>query len=135
MENVLKKSITEAHEIDELIDKIKTKRYTKTRVQRILIHLLLGIKKSIIHEQKETPQYARILAFSKNGKKIIPDLVKNSRIPIITSVNKFLKTATPAQKEMLDLDILATNVYTLGYELPNFRKINLDYTIPMQEDK
>lgn len=135
LENVLKKSVCEAFEIDELIDKIKTKRYTKTRVQRILIHTLLGIKKTIIQEQKETPQYARILAFSPNGKKIIPELTKKSRIPIVTSVSKFLKNANPAQKEMLELDILATNIYTLGYQIPNFRKINLDYTVPMQEDK
>ena len=101
LENVLKKSVCEAFEIDELIERIKTKRYTKTRVQRILIHTLLGIKKSIIQEQKETPQYARILAYSKNGKKMIPELVKNSRIPIVTSVNKFLKNATDSQKEML----------------------------------
>lgn len=135
LENVLKKSVCEAFEIDELIDKIKTKRYTKTRVQRILIHTLLGIKKTILQEQKETPQYARILAFSQNGKKIIPELTKKSRIPIVTSVSKFLKNATSAQKEMLELDILATNIYTLGYQIPNFRKINLDYTVPMQEDK
>ena len=133
LENVLKKSIIEAFEIDELIEKIKTKRYTKTRVQRILIHTLLGIKKSILFEQKETPQYARILAFSQNGKKVIPELVKHSRIPIITSVNKFIKNATIAQKEMLTLDILATNVYALGYQIPSFRKMNLDYTVPMQE--
>ena len=135
LENVLKKSINEAFEIDDLIEKIKTKRYTKTRVQRILVHTLLGIKKSIIQEQKETPQYARILAFSKNGKKIIPELVKNSRIPVVTSISKFLKNATPYQKEMLELDILATNVYTLGYQMPSFRKTNLDYTMPMQEQK
>lgn len=135
LENVLKKSINEAFEIEDLIEKIKTKRYTKTRVQRILIHTLLGIKKSIIQEQKETPQYARILAFSKNGKKVIPELVKNSRIPVVTSISKFLKTATPYQKEMLELDILATNIYTLGYQMPAFRKTNLDYTVPMQEQK
>ncbi|MBO5142495.1 MAG: nucleotidyltransferase [Clostridia bacterium] len=134
LENVLKKSSCEAFEIDELIEKIKTKRYTKTRVQRILIHTLLGIKKSIMHEQKETPQYARILAYSKNGKKIIPELVKNSRIPIVTSLNKFLKNATTAQKEMVELDIIATNIYTLGYQIPEFKKINLDYTTPIQSE-
>ena len=135
LENVLKKSIGEAFDIDELIEKIKSKRYTKTRVQRILIHTLLGIKKNILQDQKETPQYARVLAFSKKGKKLIPELVKNSRIPIVTSASKFLKNATDSQKEMLELDILATNIYTLGYQVPNFRKINSDYTMPMQEEK
>lgn len=135
LENVLKKSVNESFEIDSLIEKIKTKRYTKTRVQRILIHTLLGIKKNILIEQKETPQYARILAFSKNGKKLIPELVKKSRIPIVTSVNKFIKNSTEAQKEMLTLDILATDIYSLGYQIPTFRKTNLDYTMPMQEEK
>ena len=135
LENVLKKSANEAFEIDSLIEKIKTKRYTKTRVQRILIHTLLGIKKNILQEQKETPQYARILAFSKTGKKMIPELVKKSRIPIVTSVNKFIKNSTASQKEMLALDILATDIYSLGYQIPTFRKTNLDYTVPMQEEK
>ena len=131
----LKKSVGEAFDIDNLIEKIKSKRYTKTRVQRILIHTLLGIKKSLLQDQKETPQYARVLAFSKKGKKLIPELVKNSRIPVVTSISKFLKNATDSQKEMLELDILATNIYTLGYQVPTFRKINLDYTMPMQEEK
>ena len=135
LENVLKKSANEAFEIDSLIEKIKTKRYTKPRVQRILIHTLLGIKKNILQEQKETPQYARILAFSKTGKKMIPELVKKSRIPIVTSVNKFIKNSTDSQKEMLTLDILATDIYSLGYQIPTFRKTNLDYTVPMQEEK
>lgn len=128
LENVLKKSINEGLDIDTLIDKIKTKRYTKTRVQRILVHALLGIKKTYMQDQKEAPQYARILAYSPKGKSLIPELVKKSRIPIVTSVNKFMKHATPTQKEMLDLDILATNIYTLGYQIPEFREMNLDYT-------
>ena len=45
LENVLKKAVTEGFDIDDLIEKIKTKRYTKTRVQRILIHTLLRNKK------------------------------------------------------------------------------------------
>ena len=76
--------------------------------------------------------FSLFLAVSKKGKKLIPELVKNSRIPIVTSVNKFLKNATDSQKEMLNLDILATNLYTLGYQVPTFRKVNLDYTTPIQ---
>lgn len=135
LENVLKKSSTESFTIEELIEKIKTKRYTKTRVQRILIHTLLGISKKMTQEQKETPQYARILAFSPKGKKLISEIIKKSRIPIVTSVHKFLKNASISQKEMLELDILATNIYTLGYQVPAFRKVNLDYTTPIQEEK
>ena len=135
LENVMKKASLESFTIEQLIENIKTKRYTKTRVQRILIHSLLGITKGILQEQKETPQYARVLAFSKKGKELISEATKKSRIPIVTSVSRFLKNATETQKEMLALDIQATNIYTLGYPVPIFRKNNLDYTMPMQEVK
>ena len=29
---------------------------------------------------------------------------------------------------MIEKDILATNIYTLGYQIPNYRESNLDYT-------
>ena len=69
---------------------------------------------------------------SKSGEKALPYLINNSRIPVITSVNKFLKgNISDSQRKMLELDILASNIYTLGYQIPNFKKTNLDYTMPI----
>ena len=34
-------------------------------------------------------------------------------------------------RRMMEKDILATNVYTLGYQVPSYRKANLDYTNQM----
>lgn len=132
LENLIKKAENECIEIDNLIETIKSKRYTRTRIQRILIHLLLGIKKDIVENNKTSPQYARVLGMSKNGEKALPYLINNSRIPIITSVSKFLKgNISDSQRKMLELDILASNIYTLGYQIPNFKKTNLDYTMPI----
>ncbi|MBR4110793.1 MAG: nucleotidyltransferase [Clostridia bacterium] len=132
LENLIKKAENECIEIDNLINTIKSKRYTRTRIQRILIHLLLGIKQDIVENNKTSPQYARVLGLSKNGEKALPYIINNSRIPVITSVNKFLKgNINESQKQMLELDILASNIYTLGYQIPNFKKTNLDYTMPI----
>lgn len=133
LENLVKKAANECVDLDDLIDTIKSKRYTRTRIQRILIHLLLGIQKELVETQKSSPQYARILGMSKNGEKALPYIINNSRIPVITSISKFLKgnNATDIQKKMLELDILASNIYTLGYQIPNYKKSNLDYTMPI----
>ena len=132
LENLIKKAENECIEIDSLIETIKSKRYTRTRIQRILTHLLLGIKKDIVENNKTSPQYARVLGMSKNGEKALPYLINNSRIPVITSVSKFLKgNISDSQRKMLELDILASNIYTLGYQIPNFKKTNLDYTMPI----
>lgn len=133
LENLVKKAASECVNLSDLIETIKSKRYTRTRIQRILIHLLLGIQKDLVENNKCSPQYARILGMSKNGEKALPYIINNSRIPIITSVSKFLKGSniSETQQKMLELDILASNIYTLGYQIPNYKKINLDYTNPI----
>ena len=46
---------------------------------------------------------------------------------MVTSVKKYINQNRNKQlAEMLDIDILATNVYTLGYEYES--KANLDFT-------
>ena len=44
---------------------------------------------------------------------------------------EFLKNANDTSKKMLEKDIMATNIYTLGYQVPKFRNVNLDYTMPI----
>lgn len=63
---LLKKVIIKCQSLEELITKIKTKRYTYSRINRMLIHILLGIKKDYPLED-----YLRILAYNQKGKKYI----------------------------------------------------------------
>ena len=107
---------------------IKSKRYTQTRIQRILIYALLGINKKMMETSKKTIPYARVLGMNENGKKLISWIVnQNPKINLITSPKKFLETSkNKALKEMLQMDINATDVYTLGYE--NDSWANLDFT-------
>ena len=129
LENTIKKSLLTSFDIETLIDSVKSKRYTRTRIQRILIHALLNIKSSYLEKYKVNPQYARVLGVSKNGKNVLSKISKTTTIPIVTSVNKFLKIATDEQKEMIELDIRATNIYSLGYKNKAEKKCNLDYTM------
>ncbi len=128
LENVITKSLQTSYDIDSLVESIKSKRYTRTRIQRILIHSLLNIKEEILEKYKDAPQYVRILGVSKNGKKALSYITSHSQLPIITSVNKFMKNATLDEKDLLDIDIKASNIYSLGYQIPINRKNNLDYT-------
>ena len=95
------------------------------------MHILLEITKSEAEDYKHNPQYIRVLGFTKTGEKILSKITNSSKMPIVTSVNKFLKVANEASEKMLRKDILATDIYTLGYQVPSFRKTNLDYTMPV----
>ena len=62
----LKKYIIDSKNIDEYLNKIKTKRYTYNRLNRMFIHILLEIKKenNLINESN----YLKVLGFDKLGK-------------------------------------------------------------------
>ena len=108
-----------------------TSKTNQEKPNRILYSELLGISKTETEDYKHNPQYIRVLGFTKNGEKILSKINSKSNMPVVTSVSKFLKSANEPAKRMIEKDILATNIYTLGYQVPNFRKSNLDYTMPI----
>ncbi len=128
LENAIKNAADSCNNIIDLVNMIKSKRYTQTRIQRILVYALLGIDKKMMETSKKVVPYARVLGTSEKGKNLISEIMgKNSKANLITSVKNFLETSKNKNlKEMLNLDIYATNVYTLGYEADSWS--NLDYT-------
>lgn len=127
LENRIYSSLLSSPNLNTLLDKIKTKRYPLTRIKRILISSLLSLTKEKLDlfDKNGGPQYIRILKTSEKGKELLSEISKQSTLPVITSVSKFLQNATDLQKEMLIKDIQATNIYTL---VNNDKTMNLDYT-------
>lgn len=130
LEFAIKKAAFETNDIEELIEKVKSKRYTQTRIQRILVYVLLGITKKDMEDSKKMVPYVRVLGFNSRGKILISEIMnQNPKLNMITSVGKYVNKKMPKNKQltrMLDLDINATNIYTLGYGGES--KANLDYT-------
>ena len=128
LENAIKNAANNYNNLPDLINSIKSKRYTQTRIQRILIYALLGINKKMMNTSKKVTPYVRVLGFNQNGRKLLSEItMRNPKINMITSVKKYMNQNKDKQlAEILDLDILATNVYTLGYEYES--KANLDFT-------
>lgn len=127
LEYSIKKAADSCNTIYELINIVNSKRYTKTRLQRILLYALLNITKKDIQISKRSMPYIRILGFNEKGKYIVSQLSQNKRLNLITSVKKFTDKNTNKNLQlMLQKDINATNTYTLGFENDSWS--NLDYT-------
>lgn len=127
LENSIKSASDSCNNLEDLINSIKSKRYTRSRIQRILLYSLLNItKKDKIDSYKINP-YIRVLGVSHRGKNLLSQISENKKYPVITSVKKFIdNNNNKILKSMLEKDILASNIYTLGYEYDS--KANLDYT-------
>jgi len=128
LENAIKNAADSCNNLTDLINIVKSKRYTQTRIQRILLYALLGITKKEMQNSKKVVPYARILGISEKGKELLSYVCNtNEKINVITSPKKFFElNSNKNLKEMLERDIFATNVYTLGYENDSWS--NLDYT-------
>lgn len=126
IENKLKKEICNSYSYDEFLFKIKSKRYELSKIKRILVNILLNISKDDFKLLKENnSNYAHILAFNHDKKDLLSHISNTSNIPVISSLNnKTLSYLNKYQKLSLDIDIYASNIYSM---LIN-QKINKDYT-------
>lgn len=93
LENRIRKAALSAKTLEELAQSVKTKRYTMSKVRRILLCAGLGIKKE---EAFLLPPYAKILAFNENGQKILNTIKKTSEIPIIKNMTALKKLGDSA---------------------------------------
>lgn len=132
LEHSLKNAANYSNDITNLINIVKTKRYTVTRIQRILICALLGITKRDVGMAKKAEPYIRVLGFNEKGKELISRINKqNPKATVITSVKKFQdknnnNKNSKIYKRLLDIDIFSTNVYTMACKSESLA--NIDYT-------
>ena len=123
MESRFKKA-ADTTSIAGLLKKLKTRRYTRTRLQRVLVYLLLSIQKEWVSRfNTEGPNYLRVLGFSSRGKEILPLMKAKGHLPIVTRPATFLKSSLVPYhaKKMMLYDILATDMFVMGYPLSSQR--------------
>lgn len=101
-----------AGSLEELLFTVKTKRYTMSRIRRIMLCLLLGITKD---DMKQLPAYGRILAFNERGKEILAKAKNSTKIPFSTSIAKLSQLNETAER-FAELEIRASDVYGLAME-------------------
>lgn len=111
LENRIEKCVKEATSLDGLYDAIKTKRYTHSRIRRIVLRAFLGITR----DMPSQPEYLRILAFNERGREMLAQMKKTAELPIIT---KYANITNEYIKELFDLECKFTDIYNLGLKTP-----------------
>lgn len=103
IDNRIKKYIVNSKSLDELILKIKTKRYTYNKINRMFTHILCNFTKEEASLFKDI-EYIRVLGFSNNGRLYLNGIKKDIDIPIITNFSSI-------KNKMLDIEFRTTCVY------------------------
>lgn len=102
----LKKEIINATSYQDLINRIKSKRYTYNKLSRMLIHILCNFTKEKKEQFKEI-SYIRLLGFSDKGRKYLNTIKKDLDIPLISKINR-------NKDPMLEFEIETTKIYSLN---------------------
>jgi predicted nucleotidyltransferase len=97
----------------QLAQNIKSKQWTLTRINRVLIHILLNLYSADfeVFNQSGYSAYARLLGFKKASSPFLRQIVKNERIPVITKLADAANILSENGMKMLSEDIFAAQLY------------------------
>ena len=87
IEGKIKGEVLKANNLDDLIKRVKSKRYTYAKISRMFLHILCGFTKD---EAKKTRslEYIRVLGFNDKGQKYLKEVRDKCDIPILVKYEK-----------------------------------------------
>lgn len=91
------------------IDKVKTKRYTRTRLQRMITHILTDTTKQEM-QRNQKALFIRLLGMTESGRAYVRSVKKDISVPFVSR--------TAAGLDLLSLDLKASRVYASAFDAP-----------------
>ena len=121
IENLFYRAAANNGTFEGFMNEVKSKRYTWTRIQRMLTHIFNGFTYEL-RNQIESPNYLRLLGMTQNGRLYLNQYKKDLKLPLVSKASAF---SDPSIK----MDIQAANMYALGIaEGTGKTSIGSDYT-------
>ncbi|MDD8048753.1 MAG: nucleotidyltransferase [Thomasclavelia sp.] len=88
IENALKSNILVSTNMEEFINSLTSKRYTRSRIQRMIIHILLKNTKEDIKKGMNT-DFIRVLKMNNNGQKYLSLIKGKTNREIVSNFSKY----------------------------------------------
>ncbi len=92
--------------LDEFFENVKAKRYTLSRIRRIILNAVLQI-----HDYENSP-YIRVLGFSENALPLLKEMKRAAKLPIVSSFADAKKQGKRAEEYFLK-EASYTDFYTM----------------------
>ena len=100
--------------LTEILEKVKTKRYTHSRLRRIVLCALLGITE----EYTDIPvAYIRVLGFNEKGAEVLKQAKNTATLPIVTKSSD-IKYLDENAKKIFELECKARDIFSLCLPVP-----------------
>jgi predicted nucleotidyltransferase len=110
---------------EQLMQALKTKRYTRTKLQRMMTRILLNHRKIDLTPDllRSGVPYLRVLGFTATGQALLKAMRKTASVPVVTK-------AASLRHPFLDMDIRSATVHASAYRQPSKAELFRDYYEP-----
>lgn len=115
LEHRFEKAVAESVSVAEILEKVKTKRYTYSRLKRIVVCALLGITRDDV--ALPVP-YIRVLGFNKRGADVLKQAKNTAKLPIVTKYSDIKRLGAHAEKTF-QLECRARDLFSLCLPQPD----------------
>ncbi|MFD1018064.1 nucleotidyltransferase [Thalassobacillus hwangdonensis] len=90
LEYRLKKAVTDVDSFHALMEQVKTKRYTWTRLQRMFVHIICNTKKKDASDllSLDRMPYVRVLGMNDVGQRYLRSIKKDMDVPLVTQLQQ-----------------------------------------------
>lgn len=120
LENRLADFLKKSTSMEEFVQGASSKRYTKARMRRALLFYIVGIRRDEMKKiMAQDILYARPLAFSADGAKLLKRIQKTGKIQVVGQ--KRSENEDEGVFPVTKYDILATELYELEPERGLYR--------------
>ncbi len=113
LENRLYEAIRVSGSLEELITRVKTRRYALTRIRRLLLAGFLGLPAGW---EKQQPPYIRVLGMNTRGAEILR-AAKTPALPIVSRPSQ-MESLSPEAHNLFALESRAADLYALALPTP-----------------
>ena len=115
LEHRIYNAVRSSVSLDEILEKVKTKRYTHSRLRRIILCAFLGITKNDVIAPVP---YIRVLGFNEKGAKLLKEAKEKSTLQIITRPSEIKELNFSAQR-FFELECIARDLFSLALPEPD----------------
>lgn len=117
LENKLATAVREGRSLEEIVDAVKSKRYARSRICRILMRAYLDVT-----EPAGAPEYIRVLGFRKSSSDLLRRMREKASLPIVQHPASDGKGFVTLAEEMAAGDVRAVFADTVGAAGSDYRE-------------
>ncbi len=96
-----------------MVDKLKSRNYTRSRISRTLLHIILGITDELVSSAFDDGgiNYLRLLGMKKSAGELLRQIKEFDFVPVITKPSDYKTINSQQVKKCFELDLRASQIY------------------------